>query len=122
MNERVTCINVSIVDPDESAASGALAAYKYIPFDMTIIAVSVASLEDDGSATIDINDDGTGVIEAIDASDKDVPGTWKSTHVGGTNDPVFVAAGSELTFDVNSGAAANRHDVDIWALIGEKAA
>ncbi len=111
-------MNFTAVDPDETAASGALAVYTYIPVNITIVAVSAAPLEDDAGATIDINDDGSGVIAGVDASDKDVPGTWKSTHVGGTNAPVVVAAGSELTIDVNNGAAANRFNVDIWFLPG----
>lgn len=119
MNERMIVLPFTLVDPDESAASGALAAYANIPFNLTIVAVSVASLEDDAGATIDINDDGTGVITAIDASDKDAPGSWLSVHAGGANEPVSIAAGSVLSLDVNNGAVANRHDVQIWALIGE---
>ena len=51
--------------------------------------------------TLDINDDGTGVIEGIDVSDADVPGEWESTHVGGSSTPVVIAAGSKISFDVN---------------------
>lgn len=107
----------NITDPDESAASGALAVHFYTPFAMTIVAVSAAPLEDDAGADIDINDDGTGVIN-VDATDKDVPGTWLSTHAGGTNAPVQIAAGSEISIDVNDGAAANRFDVVIYYLPG----
>ena len=122
MNDRMIVLNYTVTDPDEAAASGALALYDYIPFQLTIIAVSVAPLEDDAAATLDINDEGTGVIAAIDASDHDAPGTWKSTHIGGTETPVTIAAGSELSLDINSGAAANRFDVSIWALVGELSA
>ena len=119
MSERLIALNYSVVDPDESAASGALALYDDIPFSLTIVAVSVAPLEDDASATLDINDDGTGVITAIDASDHNVPGTWLSVHAGGTNAPVRITAGSVLSLDINSGAAANRFDGTIWALVGD---
>ena len=108
----------NITDPDEAAASGALAAYWYIPKGITIVGASAAPLEDDAGATIDINDDGTAMIAGVDASDKDVPGTWLTPGTGGTNTPVFAAGGSELTIDVNNGAAANRFDVVIYYLQG----
>lgn len=120
MNERMVVLNFSIGDPDSSAAVGDSAALQYIPFDFTIIFVTVQPMEDDTGATIDIQDDGTDTaIVGVDASDHDVPGTWKSVHMGGANAPVFIAAGSELEIDVNSAAAANRFDVAIWGLVGE---
>lgn len=119
MNDRMIILNYTVVDPDESAASGALALYDDIPFDITIICVSVAPLEDDTGATLDINDDGTGVITGVDASDHNVPGRWDTPATGGTNSPVTIDAGSILSLDINSGAAANRFDVTIWALVGE---
>lgn len=114
----ISAFTFNITDPDETAASGALAAYWYVPFNITIVGVSAAPLEDDAGADIDINDDGTAVISAVDASDKDAPGTWLSTHLGGSNSPVHVAAGSELTIDVNDAAAANRFDVVVYYLAG----
>lgn len=114
----INALTFNITDPDETAASGALAVHFYVPFNMTIVGVSAAPLEDDTGADIDINDDGTAIISAVDASDKDVPGTWLSTHLGGSNSPVHVAAGSELTIDVNDAAAANRFDVVIYYLAG----
>lgn len=118
MNERLVTYTFSLSDPVDASNLAASAAFWVVPFSMTIVHVSVAPYEDDGSATIDINDDGTGVITAIDASDHDVPGTWSTTHYGGTNTPVSVAAGSEMSIDVNSGAAGNRFDIVITALAG----
>lgn len=108
----------NITDPTDAAAAAALSVHFYTPFAFTIVAVSAAPLEDDAGADIDINDDGTGVITTVDASDKDVPGTWLSTHAGGSNAPVEIGAGSEVTIDVNDAAAGNRFDVVIYYLPG----
>lgn len=119
MRERLVPIHVNVTDPDETAAAGDAFAVLVTPFDLTIVAVGVSPLEDDAGATLDIQDDGTDVITGVDASDHDAPGEWLSTYAGGTNDPVYVAAGSEIDLDFNNAAAANRFDVTIWALIGE---
>lgn len=104
----------NISDPDETAAAGALAVHWYQAVGITIVGVSVSPHEDDAGATIDINDDASAVISAVDASDKDVPGTWLTPDTGGTQTPVSIAGGSEVTIDVNSAAAANRFDVVIF--------
>lgn len=122
MNERLTMISFTIVDPTEGNAISTLQYYFDAIVDMTIVAVSVAPEVDDASATIDIDDDGTNVITAIDASDANVPGTWKSTHVGGTETPVHIAAGSLVSFDANSAAAATAFHVVVWAIMGEVSA
>ena len=122
MNERLVCKNITLVVPDETAGLGALEYYETIPVDLTIVAVSVAPSVDDAGATIDINDDGTGVIEGVDASDQNVAGTWTSTHFGGTNDPVTLAADSVMTLDANNAAVGTAIYVTIWALTGEASA
>lgn len=122
MNERMVVFNRSLVDPTEGNAVGTLEGYVDAIFDMTIVAVSVSPQKDDAGATIDIDDDGTNVITLIDASDANVPGTWKSTHVGGTNAPVHIAAGSKVSFDVNSGAVATAFNIDVYAILGEVSA
>jgi hypothetical protein len=122
MKERLIHIGMTLTDPDETAGLSTNAAYIDIPIDLTIVAVSVAPLEDDAAATLDINDDGTGVIEAVDASDQNVPGTWATPGYGGTEDPVKVDAGSLLSFDLNNAAVANAFFVSIWALTGEAGA
>ncbi len=121
MNERM--IILSFADGEVGVTLGANYRYIITPFDMTIVYVSTSPNVDDAGATVDINDDGTGVITAVDASDQDVPGTWKSTHIeGGTNDPVFVAAGSLLSLDGNATAGNTTILVQIWALMGEVSA
>lgn len=116
MNERLNVM--SFQDGEVGITLGANFAYTDIFYDITIVAVAVAPSADDAGGTIDINDDGTGVITAIDCSDQNVPGTWKSTHVGGTNAPVKVAAGSLLSLDGNSLASGTRVNVQIWFLAG----
>lgn len=118
MNERLVVLNF-----DEGEVGITLGAnYRYLttPCDLTVVFASVSPSVDDADCSVDINDDGTGVITAIDCSDQNVPGTWKSTHMGGTNAPVTIAAGSLLSFDANSAAANTRIMVSIWALTGEE--
>jgi hypothetical protein len=121
MNERLQTI--SFVEGETGVTLGDNFRYFTVPFQMTIVAVTCSPSVDDSGATIDINDDGTGVITAIDCSDQNVPGTWKSTHItGGTETPVSVAAGSVLSFDLNNGAANTRVGIVIWYLGGEVSA
>lgn len=120
MNERLTMISFTLVDPADAGSISTLHYYFDAICDMTIVAVSAAPEKDDAGATIDIDDDGTNVISAIDASDANVPGTWKSTALGGgTNAPVHIAAGSKVSFDANNAAAATAFHVVVWALLGE---
>ena len=121
MNDRM--INLTFDEGEVGVTLGANYRYWYAPFDMTIVYVTASPSVDDADLTVDINDDGTGVITAVDASDLDVPGTWKSTHIsGGTEDPVHVAAGSKMSFDANDAAANTRIMISIWALLGEESA
>ena len=72
--------------------------------DMTIVGVSLNATVFTGSPTgftIDIQDDGTDAIAAITANTALTPGTWQSVHMGGTNAPVHIAAGSEVEIDLN---------------------
>lgn len=120
MNERMIVLDVYA--GQVGITLGANFYYRYLPFDLTIIAVECAPSADDAGLTIDINDDTVGVISAIVCDDADVPTIWKSTHVGGANAPVFIAAGSELTLDANNAAADTNVHVGIWALVGEVSA
>ena len=104
MNERMTYIPLPAVYPGASAALGDNYAYIDCIQGFTIVGVTAAPSADDTGLTLDINDDGSAAISAISCADADVPGTWKSTHVGGTNTPVHVDAGSKLSFDANSAA------------------
>lgn len=119
MREMLCEHSITIADPDETGAVGTLEGYWQPPFGLTIVAVSVAPRDDDAGATLDIDDDGTNVITAIDASDANVPGTWLTPGFGGTNTPVKVAANSKISFDFNNAAAANAFFVSVWYLVGE---
>lgn len=119
MNERLVPYILNLTDPDETAALGDSAGMVMVPFGAKIVYVSVSPLEDDAGATIDIQDDGTDVITAVDASTHATPGEWAAKGYGGSNDPVDIAAGSELEVDINNAAAANRFDVLILLLTGE---
>jgi hypothetical protein len=118
MNERLMHVCITLTDPDESAALGAGDSYFYAATEMKIVYVSAAPLEDDTGADIDINDDGSGVITAVDCSDADVPGTWKAEGYGGDEDPVTIAAGSKVSIDGNDFANGNAAYVHIWYLAG----
>ncbi len=83
MIEHLNIWSFYLTDPDETAALSTTAIYTDALVPMTIVGVAAAPLEDDASATLDING-GSSAITGIDVSDKDVPGTWKSTHLGGT--------------------------------------
>lgn len=94
------------------------------PVGLTLVGVSVYPEAFTGSPTgfnIDIQDDTTDVITAVAANSAGTPGEWKSTHFGGSNAPVAVAAGSVLEIDVNfSGGSSPTADYEIvlFALAG----
>ncbi len=120
MNERLICL--TFTDGEVGVTLGANYRYTNAIKNLTIVAVAVSPNTDDAGATIDINDDGTGVITAIDCSDQNVPGTFLTPGFGGTNAPVAVAAGSLLSLDGNSFAANTVAMVQIWALVGDASA
>ncbi len=119
MNERMVAYTFSIADPTEGSAIGALACYFMLPFGATLIYASGAAFVDDAGLTMDINDDGTVIVTALDIADKEAPGEWISIHAGGTETPVAIAAGSEMTLDFNAAANGNRVDVVMLFLTGE---
>lgn len=120
MNERLVAYTLNIADPTEGAAVSQSASMVMIPFAATLVYAAVSPFNDDTGAVMDIQDDGSDIITGIDASDHDVPGEWISTHCGGTNAPIQIAAGSELELDFDLGAVANRFDVVLLFLTGEK--
>jgi hypothetical protein len=72
--------------------------------DMTIVGASLCAEAFTGSPTafdVDVQDDGTDVVTALTASTAGTPGTWKTAHMGGTEDVVHIAAGSSVEVDVN---------------------
>lgn len=118
MNERLMCLQLYAGEAGVTLANGS--AYATLPFDFTIVAVSARPSADDAGATIDLRDDGTDIITGVTADTAATPGTWLSTHVGGTQTPVHVAADSVLAMDVNTVDAGTVISAQIWGLIGEK--
>lgn len=104
--------------PNDTVALGDGGLAWTTPINMTIVSVSCRPTANDASATIDIQDDGTDVITAIACSSATVPGTWLSTHVGGTNAAVTIAADSVINVDFNSHAVGVGNDVVIGYLPG----
>jgi hypothetical protein len=95
-----------------------------VPFGITLVGVTVCAEAFTGSPTgfnIDIQDDAADVITAVAANSAGTPGEWKSTHLGGSNAPISVAAGSVLEVDVNLTGGTSPtadYDVTIFALAG----
>jgi hypothetical protein len=91
---------------------------------MTIVGVSLCATVFTGSPTgfnIDIQDDGTDVMTAIAANTALTPGTWQTPHMGGTETPVTIAAGSEVEIDLNLTGGSSptaEFDVVLWYLAG----
>jgi len=117
MNERLVVLNFT--DGEVGVTLGDNYRYFTVPSDLTIVYVTASPNADDTDLTIDINDDGAAAIAAVAASDQDVPGRWISTHFGGTQTPVRIAADSKVSFDANDAAANTVVYVQIWALAGE---
>jgi hypothetical protein len=119
MNENLVTYTFSVMNPNDSAAVGDLCLYFMVPFTAKLVYASAAPWEDDSGATMDLHDDGTAIIAALACATKDAPGEWAAKGYGGTNAPVAIAAGSEMTVDFNSAANANRFDVQFVFLAGE---
>jgi hypothetical protein len=93
-----------------------------LPFGFTIVHVSacVEAYASSGSTfNLDIQDDGTDVITAVTANTAATPGVWESTHVGGTNAPVTVAADSVVDIDINLDTGTADYTIVILALANE---
>ena len=110
---------LTFVDGENAVTLGDNYRYTMVPRNLTVVYAAASPSVDEAGCTIDINDDGTGVVAGIDCSDKDVPGEWKSTHVGGANAPVHIAAGSKISLDANNAAANTVATVQLWCLVGE---
>ena len=119
MNERLVAYTFNLFDPDNIAGLGDLCAYFMVPFGATLVYVSGAPMTDDTDTTLDVHDDGSAIITALVCDDKEIPGRWISTHFGGTQTPVAIAAGSEITMDLNAIEVAVRFDVQLLFLTGE---
>jgi len=111
---------ISFVEGEVGVTLGALFRYFTLDFPFTIVGVTCSPSADDAGLTIDINDDGSAAIDGIVCATKATPGTWKSTHLGGAQTPVAVAAGSVISFDANSAAADTRVGIVMTCLLGAK--
>lgn len=116
MNERLVVMNFR--KGQVGITLGDAYQYFYAPVDMTVVYMEAGASADDAGLTIDLNDDGSAAIAALACATAATPGRWRSTHVGGTNAPVFIAAGSLCTLDANNAAADTEVAVAIWALVG----
>lgn len=119
MNERLVSYTFNLFDPDDSAGLGNLCAYFMLPQGGTLVYASGTPMADDAGCTLDVHDDGAAIITALACAVKAVPGEWISTHCGGTQTPVRIAAGSEITMDLNAIAVGVRFDVQLLFLTGE---
>jgi hypothetical protein len=96
----------------------------YAPLGLTLVGVTLTAEAFTGTPTgfnVDIQDDDADVITAIAANTAGTSGKWLSSHLGGSNTPVVVAAGSEIEVDVNfSGGTTPTadYDVTLWCLAG----
>ena len=119
MNERLVSFTYNIYDPNDAAGLGNLALYFMVPFGATLVYVSGTPMTDDAGCTLDVHDDGAEIIAGLACAVKATPGEWISTHCGGTNTPIAIAAGSEMTVDLNAIAVGVRFDVQFLFLVGE---
>ena len=116
MNENLVVLQFQ--DGQVGLTLSTLYRYFYVPFDVTVVYMEAGASADDPDLTVDLNDDGTGVIAALACATAATPGRWQSTHVGGTNAPVHIAAGSLCSLDANSAAADTDICVTLWCLVG----
>ena len=85
------------------AAASSVVAFQALE-SMTIVGVSLCATVFTGTPTgftVDIQDDTADVITAIAADTALTPGTWLTPHMGGTETPVTIAAGSVIEVDLN---------------------
>ena len=105
----------------QAAANGAVEFETLCGF--TLVGVSLCAAALGGSPTafdIDIQDDGSDIVTAVAANSAGTSGTWKTPTFGGTETPVYVAAGSAVEIDVNfAGGSSPTADfcVILWALV-----
>src|SRR5512139_927026 len=117
MNERL--ITVAIEAGEVGVTLGNTFKYITALVPLTVVGVVCSASADDAGLTVDINDDGSGVITAIACATAATPGTWKTTHIGGTQTPVHIAKDSVISFDANNAAADTRLRVELLCLTGE---
>ena len=117
MNERLCSLSLCLVNPTEGGA----AAEQHFEalHEMKIIGVVASPSTNDTGAVLDIEDDGTVVINDIDVSDNDVPGVWQAKGYGGTNAVVVIAKDSLVSVAPANGANGTAFNINILYLSGE---
>ena len=120
MTERIIAYTWNLVDPVEINALGDLETYFMLPFGATLVYASGTPAVDDAGTSFDLMDDtvacGPTALACVTAA---VPGEWISTHCGGTQTPVAIAAGSEMSIDVNGIAGGVSFAIVLLFLVGE---
>ena len=118
MQERLICINLPSVYPGSGSALGADYATFIAPCDMILVYVSAAPSADDAGATLDIEDDGTAIVDDLAEAVKATPGTWKAKGYGGNETPQRIAAGSKIS--LTAGSIENGVQIvgHMWVLTG----
>ena len=120
MNEKLIAYTWNWCDPNDAAGLGNLCGYFMLPFGATLVYASGAPMTDDAGTTLDLMDDAAAAgPTAMVSATKAVPGEWISTHCGGTETPIEIAAGSEMTVDLNGIEVGVRYDAQFLFLIGE---
>jgi hypothetical protein len=120
MTERLIAYTFNLADPVEGNALGALETYFMLPFGATLVYASGAPSVDDAGTTFDLMDDTAAAgPTALACAVAATPGEWISTHCGGTETPVAIAAGSEMSIDVNGIAAGVTFAIVLLFLVGE---
>jgi hypothetical protein len=114
----VAC-SYTVGDPTDASALGDNILLLVAPTELKLVYLSAVPLEDDTGATLDLDDDGTvTAIAALAVAVAATPGTWSSTHFGGSNAPITFAKGSEIGVDINAAAAGNFWNITLWFLPG----
>lgn len=120
MTERLIAYTFYLADPVELNSLGVLETYFMLPFGATLVYASGAPSADDAGTTLDLMDDGAAAgPTALACAVKATPGEWISTHCGGTQTPVAIAAGSTMSIDVNGIAAGVQFAIVLLFLVGE---
>jgi hypothetical protein len=94
------------------------------PIGLTLVGVTVFPEAFTGTPTgfnLDINVGETEVVKALAANTAGSSGEWKTAHFGGAKLPVAIAAGDEVTVDVNLAGGTTPtadYDVHLWLLEG----
>jgi hypothetical protein len=120
MNERLVAYTINLADPVEGNALGALETYFMLPFGATLVYASGSPSADDAGTTLDLMDDGAAAgPTALACAVAATPGEWISTHCGGSETPVQIAAGSVMSIDVNGIAVGVTFAIVLLFLVGE---